>query len=663
MSYADEAFVKAPTTQLPGQNLRWLKVRRLALAMAFCIGAQVMPAQEKTPAVAAPVDPGVPVERFEFSYGLEHPALPALEQLKDLIVRVTRDGNVFRAPAAAGAENLTLSAIPEGSRFDSDALRGIAQDVVRWYNARGIFGVWVTFPELEASSTGLIDNRPADDHVARMVIWASQVAEIRTLARGKRFKPQFSVNNRKHRAIAAHSPLKVGDLFREGRLNQYLRGLSLHPGRLVEASIASAGEPGKVVLDYLVNESRPWQVYGQVTNFGTESTGIWRGRLGFQDNQLTNHDDILNFDAITTPNLETYGAFLSYRIPVFRPAKLLARVYGSYGDFLASDAAIETLRYAGKNWQGGLEFSNRLQLPWNWELTSALGANFTHYGIQSRIIKAPLTTGSSNFLVPFFNGTLSRESGGEYSWWSLSGSARYEQTVGSFANLNTTNGIPALGRLSVDADWTSLRGTLNATIFLEPIFGGIDKAHHLANEVSLRVRGRYLIKGRRLIPQEDEPMGGASSIRGYAEAVLAADEFYTASIEYALHFPRLFKPGPAGKFIRKSWPFQWRPARDKQGADWDLIGRVFYDYGYRYVNQAPGGTVLAPGEELPLADTSLPLAGAGGGLELQLKQYFSVRCDVGVALNQLRDPSRDAGDQIVVPAGDVRYYVSGSLSW
>ncbi|HTJ77357.1 MAG TPA: ShlB/FhaC/HecB family hemolysin secretion/activation protein [Rariglobus sp.] len=629
------------------------------VVLAYCYGAMALSAQEKTATAAPPADPGVPVDHFEFRYGLQHPALPAVEQLKDLTVNVTRDGNVFRAPAATGAENLSLSAIPEGSRFDGDALRGIAQDVVRWYNARGIFGVWVTFPELEISSTGLVDNRPADDHAARMVVWASQIAEIRTLARGKRFKPQASVNNRKHRAIAAHSPLKVGDLFREGRLNRYLRGLSLHPGRLVEASIASSGEPGKVVLDYLVNESRAWQVYGQVTNFGTESTGIWRGRIGFQDNQLTNHDDILNFDAITTPNLETYGSFLSYRIPVFRPAKLLARVYGSYGDFLASDAAIETLRYAGKNWQGGLEFSNRLQLPWNWELTSALGANFTHYGIQSRIIKAPLSTGSSNFLVPFFTGTLTRES----SWWSLSGSARYEQTVGSFANLNTTNGIPQLGRLSADADWTSLRGSLNASMYLEPIFGGVAKAHHFAHEVSLRLRGRYLIKGKRLIPQEDEPMGGASSVRGYAEAVLAADEFYTASIEYALHFPRLFKPGPPGKFIRNAWPFQWRPARDKQGADWDLIGRVFYDYGYRYVNPVPGGTILAPGEELPLADTSLPLAGAGGGLELQLKQYFAVRCDVGVALNQLRDPSRDAGQQIVVPAGDVRYYISGSLSW
>ena len=75
----------------------------------------------------------------------------------------TRDGNVFRAPAAGRSENLTLNAIPEGSRFDADILRDIAQDVVRWYNRRGLFGVWVAYTDFETSVSGLVDNRPAFD--------------------------------------------------------------------------------------------------------------------------------------------------------------------------------------------------------------------------------------------------------------------------------------------------------------------------------------------------------------------------------------------------------------------------------------------------------------------------------------------------------------------
>lgn len=614
-----------------------------------------------------PLDPGVTVERFEFRYGLEHPELPALEQLNQVSVRLSRDDGVWRpVEGASTGEMLTLGNIPPDSRFDGAALRTVAQEVVRWYNAQGLYGVWVAFLELEAAGSGITDRRAPGERSARLVLWASQVAEVRSLARGKRFKPQFSVNNRKHGGIISHSPLKPGttpgepgSLFREKELNDYLHGLSLHPGRLVEASIASAGEPGRVVLDYLVNESKSWQVFSQVTNFGTEATGEWRGRVGFQHNQLTNHDDIFNVDAISTPDLKTYGSFLSYRIPIFRPARLLARVYGSYGDFLANDLNIDTLRFAGRNWLAGAEFTNRLALRRDWELVSTLGANFAHYGIQSRIIETPLVTGSSDFLIPFFSATLSRQT----NWWSLSANLRYDQTVGDFANRNTTNGIPALGRTDADAEWASARWNISGTIFLEPLFAGGDlEARHLAHEVSFRTRGRFLLVGSRLIPHEQEPIGGAFSVRGYPESVLSADEFHSATVEYAIHFPRLLKPGEAGRFWR--WPFKWRPAKTRQEPDWDLIGRAFFDYAYRQVT--PQSLGLGETEEdrvLSLVDRTLSIAGFGGGLELKVRQNFSLRCEVGTSLTELRDETLEEEQQLVVPAGEVRYYISSTFSW
>lgn len=624
---------------------------------------------------AAPADPGVKVERFEFRYGLEHPELPALDTLNQVSVRLAQDGaGVWRQPAAPEAgQILTLGEIPPGSRFDASALRGVAQELVHWYNARDLYGVWVAFPELESGPAGVADRRRPGDNTARLVIWASQIAEVRTLARGQRIKAQDSINHRKHRGIARHSPLhppaapdQPGSLFRQRTLNRYLVGLSQHPGRLVEASIASAGEPGKVVLDYLVNESKPWQVFSQFTNFGTEATGEWRGRLGFQHNQLTNHDDILNIDAISTPDFKTYGSFLSYRIPVLRPATLLARIYGSYGDFLANNLEIENLRYAGRNWLVGTEFTNRLSLPGNWQLASALGANFAHYGIQQRIVfnniknnsttETPITTGYSNFLIPFVSTTLSREA----SWWSLSGTLRYDQTVGDFANLSRTNGILSLGRIGADAEWASLRWSVAGSLYLEGLFGDAAKARFLANEVSIKMRGRTLLQGSRLIPHEQEPLGGAFTVRGYPESVLSADEFFVGTIEYAFHFPRTLKPGTPGRFFR--WPFKWRPEKARSEPDWDLTARVFFDYAYRQVTPLPLETGQTEAD-LGLVDKSLSFAGAGGGLELTVKQNFSLRCDVGVSLTQLRDSTRDAGKQVIVPAGDIHYYLSTSFSW
>lgn len=692
-------FVSRPKIEIPGagwagnypdQPNRRMRGLVLSLLLPLCSLVVVAPAQaqDAVTAPAAPAAPaadtGVVVDRFEFRYGLDHPELPALAELSQLNIRLTRDGDVWRPATADTGEVLTLGGIPAGSRFDGEALRSIAQELVRWYNVRGLYGVWVAFLDLESAGAGIADNRAPDDRTARMVIWASQVAEVRTLARGKRFKAQFSVNNRKHRGVISHSPLQPGaspdqpgSLFRQDVLNKYLHGLSLHPGRLVEASIASAGDPGKVVLDYLVNESKSWQVYSQVTNFGTEATGVWRSRLGFQHNQLTNHDDILNVDAITTPDFKTYGSFLSYRIPVFRPARLLARVYGSYGDFLATDAEFATLRYAGRNWLGGIELTNRLSLPRNWQLVSTLGANYAHYAVQNLVVdqdegtSRPLSGGFSNFLIPFFTATLSREA----NWWSLSGGGRYDHTVGDMANLNTTDGISTLGRGSdVDKNWSSLRWNASGTIYLEPLFLGSERARFTANEISFRARGRMLLRserlnpepgepsrGGRLIPHEQEPIGGAFSVRGYTESILAADEFATASIEYALHFPRLLKPGEASKVFGRE--FKWRPGKARQNADWDLIGRVFYDYAWRQVTPQPLETGQDPNEPVTLSEITLTLAGAGGGIELQVKQNFSLRFDVGMSLTELRDETREEGQRLVYPAGKMQYYISSSFSW
>lgn len=635
----------------------------LVAGLASVSSAQDVPPAAPAPAAAIPADPGVPIDRFEFSYGLEHPDLPSIEEVSQLSVRLSQKDGVWRPAVLPDmGELVTLGTIQPGSRFDAGALRQIAQDVVRWYNSQDLYGVWVAFSELEASSAGIADRRPGDDRTARVKIWASQVAEVRTLARGKRFKPEASVNNRKHRVVIIHSPLQPshegqpGSLFHQRLLNGYLRGLSLHPGRLVEASIASSGEPGKVVLDYLVNETKSWQIFSQITNFGTDATGVWRGRFGFQHNQLTNHDDILNIDGISTPDFKTYGSFLSYRIPIIRPGTLLARVYGSYGDFLANDQSIAALHYAGRNWLAGVEFTNRLALPRDWELLSALGANFAHYGIQTRIIETPLVTGSSNFLIPFVSTTLSRDA----AWWSVSGSLRYDQTVGDFANLDQTTGIPSLGRAGADTAWSSLRWSLGGSIYLEPLFKGGDlETPYLADQVSIRLRGRVLIKGSRLIPHEQEPIGGAFSVRGYAESVLSADEFVAGSLEYALHFPRLLKVGPAGKLLK--WDFKWRPTGARQEPDWDFIGRVFFDYAYRQVTpQKVEGQTEA---DLGLVDRTVSIAGTGGGLEIQVKQNLSIRCDVGLSLTELRDDTLEEGHQVVVPAGDVRYYISTSFSW
>lgn len=618
-----------------------------------------LPLRAQEPGAARPT---IAVDAFSFRYGRLHPELPPLEQLGRLPVPLVRTDNVWRAGHGAEGEPVRLDTLPAGSVFAADALQAVAQSVVGWFNAQGFDGVWVMYSNLEATARGLSDLRPAGSRTAEIVIWVSQIAEVRTLARGPRFKPEESVNNPRHRRILAHSPLQPasegqlhGDLFRQEPLERYLNELSAFPGKRVEASIAAADAPGQIVLDYLVTETKPWLVFAQASNTGTAATERWRGRLGFQHNQLTDRDDVLNVDLVGTPNFDSYGAFASYRLPLLRPSRLAMRVYVSYGDFLASDASLQTLRFGGKNWFGGGELIHRRLLPHSWELTTTLGASFSRYQIESEFGGATLNEDSAEFVTPYLSANVGRDGIG----WAVAGGLRLErpsETGGESAS----SGSSTFGRIGADTEWTALRWHAGGTLYLDRFFAPAESVPVFAHELSLRTRGRWLLSGERLIPQEQEPLGGALTVRGYPEAVLAADEFALGTLEYAFHLPRTFRPGDAGALFGR--PFNWRPPVAGQRADWDLILRGFVDYAYR--STAPR---LAPASPTPgpvaLADRDVSLAGAGAGVELTLWRNVSLRCDVGVALKELRDRSQAAGHQVVTKSGDARVHLVSSLSW
>lgn len=614
--------------------------------------------------------PSVVVGALDVRYGLEHPGLPPVETLLAASARLQQvAGGVW---AAGGPTDVAVGSLPTGAQVDASAVSEIAQALVRHLNAQGIFGVWVAPEGVEIRGGALVDLRPVGERALRFAVWASQVAEVRTLARGSRFAPEESINNPKHAWILENSPLAAGgagegDLFLRQPLERYLRGLSYHPGRRVEASIASSGEPGKVVLDYLVLETRAWQVYAQVSNTGTESSGEWRTRVGFQHNQLTSNDDILNVDLVSTFEFDTYAGFVSYQIPLVRPDTLRARVYVSAGDFASSSGEFQDLRFTGDNYLVGGELLYRTPIWANWTFNANAGVTFTNYSVASGLPTVTLSEGSSDFLTPFLGVGIGRDDG----WWHTSFGLRLEHAVDGVANEDPIRGINALGRIDADASWTALRWSAAAGVYLDELFAD-GAPSNLAHEVSLRMRGRFLLDGSRVISQEQDLLGGAFTVRGYPESVVGADESFVASLEYAFHLPRTLAVGDRSTLFGR--PMAWRPPAAQRRPDWDLIFRTFADYGYRWVGDPPS-LVGGVETERALADTDLDLFGAGAGIELQILQNLSIRCDVGIALNDIQEESSTdtsvpgaVGSSVPeVPAlaqsGDVRAHVIVSISW
>ncbi len=601
----------------------------------------------------------VPVDRFSFRYGLPHPQLPALETLQTVGVALGQHEGVWTVRPGSGEQGLVLGAVPAGAQFDAAGLRFVAEQLVTHYNQRGFYGVWVAFEGIDVTARGLVDRRPPDTTTLSVVVWASQVAEARTLARGRRFPAAEANQNPKHRWILQRSPLQPpeaagapGSLFQRDRLESYLRALSADSSRRVEASIASAGSPGLIVLDYLVTEAKSWQVFSQISNTGTEATSLWRARVGFQHNQLTNHDDVFNLDVLSTPDFGSRAAFMSYRRPLIRPGTLTARVYGSFGDFAADGRAFENLRFIGDNWLGGAEVTYRRDVGKTWELTTALGANYTRYSVATTVGPTSITEGESPFLVPFLNVGATRE----MERGALSLGLRLEKSLEGVANTEPGRGYDSLGRIGATADWTSLRWQVGYQTFLPSWFSGKDGRESQTHEVSLRSRGRVLLGEARLIPQEQDLVGGAFSVRGYPESAVSADEMVLFSAEYGFHFPRSLTPGPVGRWLGQ--PFHWRPPQALRPPDWDLVLRGFVDYARRQVTPEADAPPPEPGTALPLSERNVDLLGAGLGVEFVLKQMLSIRCDVGRVFRALEDE-----DRTVAESGDLRAHVVASFSW
>jgi hemolysin activation/secretion protein len=139
----------------------------------------------------------------------------------------------------------------------------------------------------------------------------------------------------------------------------------------------------------------------------------------------------------------------------------------------------------------------------------------------------------------------------------------------------------------------------------------------------------------RLIPQEEEVVGGLFTVRGYPESVVAADSVFIASAEYRFHYPRS-RPHMEIEKQRKLFgkPFRWVPEAPYGKADWDLILKAFFDVGTTIQTDRLG---------FEQDDT---LIGTGVGVEIQFKQNLTLRLDWGFVLSEIENEV-DVGDNRV----------------
>lgn len=584
---------------------------------------------------------------FVFRYGAEHPDMPAVDQLGPLQVTLgVKDGVLVAARPGLQAVTLTLAELTSARgvrKFSASGVNAVALRVVDFFNQRGLVGVAVIPAPGQIDLATLEDKRPADKRTLVMDIWVRTVKEVRTLGAGPRWSKPTAEDNRPsletrinhpfHQRIRDNSPVGDGDLLRRREIEDYVAQLERLPGRRVDATVAAGANPGEVALDYVITENRPWSLYAQVSNTGTENTSNWRERIGFVDTQLTNRDDILAIDYVTASFDQVNAITLSYEAPFFNSPTTRWKVYGSASEFTASDVGFPGENFKGDSAQAGAELStNVLQVKRSF-LDVFGGFRFEYVHVENT---AAALIGRDNFFIPYVGARFERAIFKATTLADVRFEANLPEVAGTESDLN------ALGRLGADREWTALKWNVSHSVYLEPLIFSRDWAnpdatfHHttLAHELYLSFRGQEAF-GNRLIPQEEETAGGLYTVRGYKESAFAGDSVQLFTGEYRFHLPRAMSPGAPGNFFGS--PFRWRPEQRYSQPDWDLILRAFVDLGH----------VQADGQP------SHSLVGAGVGAEVTVLRNFSLRVDLGMAMKSAG--STESGDNRIHIVGTILY--------
>ena len=597
------------------------------------------------------------VSKFTVRYGPAknppHPGLPPAQTLAETPITLGETEGADRAYVAPGAGvrdvPVVLARFNAPETFSGDALQAVSLGISGVVNKKGIFGIFV-FPDPDQinASTGE-DLRNGGTELTLLVV-ASEVRQVRTIVKPVP-KPPFkgvatTVADPKYRKITLDSPLKPaedgqpGSLLRSAALQDYLDRINRFPGRRVDAAVSASGEGGGVVLDYIVHAEEPGVfVFDQTSNTGTQASGQWRTRLGFELRQLTGLDDLLDGSFETSLSSATYSAFGSYQFTPIFPDKLKIKVYGGYGKFLAEDVGFDLAAFRGESATVGLLAIYTPYYYKGFPIDLLAGAEYKYVDIKD--VRGGVE-GSTNFLLPLVGVSTDKAT----DLYTAFANAQVQVNLPDVAGTDNAQ-LQNMGRLNVDRDFVIGRYSLGGSFFLEPLIfrkawkafeeepdGDKRKAFwkkvNTTQELAFQLHGQYTFDDKRLIPQFEDVIGGFVSVRGYPEAYTAGDDSIVFNAEYRYHIPRMLKPydtdvkgepDPA-----KAPKFALRPPTILGRPDLDVILRVFYDVGYVENNNLQASL-----------EANRLLSSVGVGAEVQVSRYLNLRLDWGFVLSAVDD--------------------------
>jgi len=584
-----------------------------------------------------------PIDSVAFVYTRPTPGAPNIAQLLESTLRLGITESGFVAPRdGVPTATFTLAELPglPVRSFHDSALPLIAPAVVQRLQNLGLIGVYVEPDPAEfvVENGVIVDRRPPGQNSLTLRVTLGVVTDVRTIGLGDRLPEDQGVDAPQHARIRERSPVQpessaegATSLVRRDLIDDYIFWLNRHPGRRVDVAVAPTGtEPGAVTLDYLVTENRPWLLYAQLSNTGTEATTDWRERFGFTHNQVTNNDDTFTIDYLTGNFEDVHALAASYEAPLSKDGRVRWRAFGSWYTYTASDVGLPNADFDGDGWTAGGEIIWNVYQDRDFFIDFIAGLRYEWVSTDNVLASI---NGEEPFLIPSgsLRFTRARETDLIYALLTIEGNS--DAIAGTDPDT-----IDELGRFDADASWVVFKWDAVWSFYLEPLFREDQfEPTSLAHEIYLSTKGQYAFDYR-LVPTAQDVVGGLYSVRGYPQSVIAGDSAFVGTAEYRYHVAGGLQPtAQPGEFFGS--PFRFQPQYLSGPTDWDLILRAFVDVGrVTYSDRQP-------------FESDETLVGAGIGAEIRFKRNINVRVDWGFALKDLPDPAGgnevDAGDQEV----------------
>ena len=647
------------------------------------------PAAGARPPDAVPVDtsserdgPAFAVGKFNLEYREDHPDHPKLSQIfpHEVALFLTPSGYVSPSAGDNNQRVVITGLAQKVEQFHASALASISRSLLKKLQKLGLLGIYVLPDARDIDPRTEDDLRAPHEFTLRYQVSTGRIQEVRTIAIGDRIDGDWVVDHKYHSDIRTESPLQperyaakgTSDLLQKDVLEDYLYRLNRHPGRYVEAALASSNEGDGVALDYRVTEPRPWTPYLQVANTGTQRTNKWQSRLGVIHRELTNRNDILNLEFINAGFDNLNGIYGSYEAPWFskkRPRwmktsgfepswlawadrdsvpwwgmdRLRWRISGGFSRVeigLGNILDGENTTAITEDWNLGGQLIYQVYQHHNWFVDVFAGYQHRQVDFDNRSLNnredLALSIGSFGAKVERVN---------EYS--SLFGRMNFE--VGSTdGNSEEASG---LGRFDADADWYALKWNFGVSHYLEPLLNRkawedptTTASSTLAHELALSFRGQYAFDNR-LIPQVSQVVGGLYSVRGFEQGVAVGDSVYITSAEYRFHLPRALSVKRVPMQLPFVGPFRATPQQVYGRPDWDLVIRTFVDLGY---TDREGDREVAEFDQL--------LVSAGVGLEADFMGKARVRVDWARGIKETH--SNSVGSNPIDKGGEFHFLFS-----